>query len=134
MLFYDLVVKDGMYFITRQGDTYLLIGNDLLEAGKSGFFKVNSLGNYACDGKNLHGYDNLDIMSVMYDSEVLWEREEPTCSGYNLITNADIDVRLKKEITEPTKVIIKVGDTTHMETVLCPRPCGEIFLGDKWYE
>ena len=39
----DLELKDGMYLITRQGDTYLLIGDDLLEAGKSGFFRVNHL-------------------------------------------------------------------------------------------
>ena len=71
-------LKDGMVVRLRNRDVRVIWNNDLYKIYPDKLSSYNDLSNYNDDLKHAYdgNYKNLDIMKVVYDNELIWERNE----------------------------------------------------------
>lgn len=103
-------LKNGMVLVNRKGNARLYVDgvlythDDYLSIKDDTYRRVNSIDNYNDDLTNANDHGNLDIVKVMYNGKVLWQR--PT------ITLSDNDKALIKGLDSKWKYVIRAFDNS----------------------
>lgn len=98
-------LKNGMVLVNRKGNDRLYVDGalynheDYLSIKDDTYRRVNSIDNYNDDLTNANDHGNLDIVKVMYDGKVLWQRPAYVLS--------DNDKALLKGLDSKWKYVVK---------------------------